>query len=453
MRKIKSILSVIVVMAIVLGTMAVSADFSDVSSDKAYYQPVGILNAFGIITGYEDGTFGPEKDVTRAEFSAMLMRALASGGIGSADPSGMPFTDLGGATWAISDIRTAYDLKIVNGTSETTFAPLDNVTYEQALKMIVCALNYGAEAEQTQASVSDQPWYYGYMQVAYSLKLTNGITVSYGTPAKRWEIAQMIYNALEVEMLEKVEISGGVMYQKSEQTLLKDKLGYTKSRGEIYADGTNTISPDGKAARDGYALISDTSDGKVYTIAKGKVSLTGLLGKQGDYYYKTDEVGEARRHKARQNQGDEHGQHQTDGVARAGRPEDAPEEVRQGELHGGAAVEVVDLVLHAQGDGEDGVGIGAQQHEARLAQGEEARKAVEQVHGHRHERVDGGLLQHHEELARGQQDAGNAGEPQVQVLQHHDECQEKHDAQQRLPGARAFRFVFQHVRTSLRPCP
>ena len=85
---------------------------------------------------------------------------------------------------------------------------------------------------------------------------------------------------------------------------------------------------------------------------------------------------QARGHKARQNQGDEHGQHQTDGVARAGRPEDAPEEVRQGELHGGAAVEVVDLVLDRQGHGEDGVGIGAQQHETRLAQGKEAREAV-----------------------------------------------------------------------------
>lgn len=292
MRNFKRLLSVILAMALVFTTMAVSADFSDVSSDKAYYQSVSLLNAFGIINGYDDGTFGPENDVTRAEFSAMLMRALASGGLGSSDPAGMPFTDLGGATWAISDIRTAYDLKIVNGTSATTFAPLDKVTYEQALKMIVCALNYNFEAEQIQKASPEQPWYYGYMQVAVSLKLTNGISVSYGVPAKRWEIAQMIYNALDVEMLEKIEMSGGVMYQKNGKTLLGDKLGYTKAKGEVYADGTNTISPDGKAARDGYALIYDFGDSKTYTIAKGTVSLSGLLGKEGEYYYKTDDVGE-----------------------------------------------------------------------------------------------------------------------------------------------------------------
>ncbi len=298
MKKIAQVLSIIIVITMLLGTLPVSADFADVSMSSPYYLPVNVLNAFGIINGYDDGiNFGPENDVTRAEFSAMLMRALASGGIGSPDPAGTPFTDLGGATWAISDIRTAYDLKIVNGTSETTFSPLDNVTYEQALKMIVCALNYGAQADDAKASAETiqgiaLPWYYGYMQVANSLKLTDGISVVLGVGAKRWEIAQMIYNALEVEMLDKVTMAdGSVMYTKSEKTLLESKLGYIKSRGEIYADGTNTIAPDGKTARDGYALIRDVVDNTVYTFAKGKVSLSGLLGKSADYYYKKDNLG------------------------------------------------------------------------------------------------------------------------------------------------------------------
>ena len=40
------------------------------------------------------------------------------------------------------------------------------------------------------------------------------------------------------------------------------------------------------------------------------------------------------------------------------------------------------------GNGQDGVGIGTQQHEARLSQREQAGKAVEQVHGNRHQRID-----------------------------------------------------------------
>ena len=293
MKKISKVLSVIVVMTMIVSTMAFAATFSDVPDSANCYEAVSVLSALGIINGYEDGTFGPDRDVTRAEFSAMLMRALASGGLGSSDPAGTPFTDLGDAEWAISDIRTAYDLGIINGMTLTTFEPNSNVTYEQALKMIVCALNYGPHAEQIQSAAPAQPWYYGYMQTAITLGLTSGVPYVIEQPAKRQEIAQMIYNAFDVKMLEKVEVTGGgVMYQETNNTLLGNKLNVTKSRGEIYADETNTMAPDGSTARAGYVLIYDNVDKKTYTIAKNGISVSGMLGKNVDYYYKTDSLGE-----------------------------------------------------------------------------------------------------------------------------------------------------------------
>ena len=293
MKKTYKILSVFITLAIMLNTVVFAAAFSDVSSESSYSEAVDVLSAFGIINGYEDGTFGPEKDVTRAEFSAMLMRAMASSGMGSSDPSGMPFTDLDGASWAISDIRTAYDLKIINGMTPTTFEPNNNVTYEQALKMIVCALNYGASAENIQQAVSStQPWYYGYMQTAYSLKLTDGITVTPEKPAKRWEIARMIYNSLDVKLLEKAELTGGGEYYKeTDNTFLNSKLDITKARGEVYADETSTISPDGSVARAGQALIFDPVTNKTVTYTKGAIDVSPFLGKTVDYYYKTDDFG------------------------------------------------------------------------------------------------------------------------------------------------------------------
>lgn len=293
MRRICKILSVFITLAIMLNTVVFAATFSDVSDESSYYEAVNVLSAFGIINGYEDGTFGPDKDVTRAEFSAMLMRAMASSGMGSSDPSGTPFTDLEDASWAISDIRTAYDLKIINGMTPTTFEPNNNVTYEQALKMIVCALNYGSSAESVQEAVSStQPWYYGYMQTAYSLKLTDGITVATEQPAKRWEIARMIYNALDVKLLEKAELTGGGEYYKeTDNTLLNSKLDITKARGEVYADETSTISPDGSVARAGQALIYDPIEDKTVTYTKGSIDVSPFLGKTVDYYYKTDDFG------------------------------------------------------------------------------------------------------------------------------------------------------------------
>ena len=293
MKTTAKILSVILVMTMVVSTFAFAATFSDVSSDKNYYEPVSVLSAFGIINGYEDGTFGPDKNVTRAEFSVMLMRALGSANMGNPDPAGMPFTDLADTSWAVSDIRTAYDLGIINGMSATTFEPNSNVTYEQALKMIVCALNYGAHADQIQSTAPNQPWYHGYLQTAISLGLVNGVSYVVQQPAKRWEIAQMIYNSFEVKLLEKLEVSGGgVMYQESKETILGSKLGITKSRGEVIADETNTIAADGSTARAGFALILDSITGKVVTVAKNNISVAGLLGKSVDYFYKADSYGE-----------------------------------------------------------------------------------------------------------------------------------------------------------------
>lgn len=294
MKKTLRLLSVLLVMAMMVSSVAFAATFSDVSSDKNYYESVSVLSALGIINGYNDGTFGPEKNVTRAEFSAMLMRALASGGVGDPDPAGMPFVDLGGATWAISDIRTAYDLGIINGMSETTFEPNSNVTYEQALKMVVCALNYGEHALQMQSTMpAGMPWYSGYMQVAGDLGLVDGVNYVLGQPAKRWEIAQIIYNAFDVYLLKKVEMSTGeVMYQQTSDTILNSKLNVARSHGEILADGSSTLAADGSVARNGYALIYESGSGKTVTYAKNGVGLDGLLGKSIEFFYKTDVYGE-----------------------------------------------------------------------------------------------------------------------------------------------------------------
>ncbi len=289
MKKLSKILAALLSLTMLFGMITIpnAAAFSDVDTENNFYDSITILSAFGIINGYEDGTFGPDKDVTRAEFATMLMRAMASAGLGSTDAAGTPFTDIEGH-WGISDIRTAYDLGIINGMTLTTFEPNSNVTYEQALKMIVCALNYGGQAESVQNTVPNQPWYYGYLQTARNLNLTDNVPVVTGQPAKRAHIAQMIYNALDVNMLEKIDHEAGPIYMASNQTWLKDKLKITKARGELVADETNTVSETGTVARVGYATFTNESNNSNVSVAKNGISLDGLLGKYVEYYYKTD---------------------------------------------------------------------------------------------------------------------------------------------------------------------
>ena len=139
-----------------------------------------------------------------------------------------------------------------------------------------------------------------------------------------------------------------------------------------------------------------------------------------------DKPGDHRRHTARQDQRRQHTQDQTQGAA--------AEQLRQGEIHCRAAVEVVDALPVGRGNGQNGVGVGAQQHEARLPQGEQARKAVQQVQGGRHQRVHSPLLQHGE-----QHTGGLHG-----VLQHNHQDQQGRHAAQGDPRAPFALFFLQH---------
>ena len=147
-----------------------------------------------------------------------------------------------------------------------------------------------------------------------------------------------------------------------------------------------------------------------------------------------DKPGDHRRHTARQDQRRQHTQDQTQGAA--------ADQLRQGEIHRRAAVEVVDALPVGRGNGQNGVGVGAQQHEARLPQGEQARKAVQQVQGGRHQRVHSSLLQHGE-----QHTGGLHG-----VLQHNHQDQQGRHAAQGDPRAPFALFFLQHRDAPFTPC-
>lgn len=85
-----------------------------------------------IITGVGEGVFEPDRDITRAEFAAIMVRALGlKPGTGS-----NPFTDVENGMWYTDYIKTAYQYNIISGYSNNTFRPTDKITREQAMAMV-----------------------------------------------------------------------------------------------------------------------------------------------------------------------------------------------------------------------------------------------------------------------------------------------------------------------------
>ena len=113
--------------------------YTDVSADKWYNNPISTMSRLGIIKGYPDGTFRPNDPITRAEFAAIAARfdehkaaKLAS------------FTDIYGH-WAVSEISLAYENGWIKGYNDGTFRPNRNITRAEAMALINRVLNRAPE--------------------------------------------------------------------------------------------------------------------------------------------------------------------------------------------------------------------------------------------------------------------------------------------------------------------
>lgn len=117
--------------------------FHDVTLTSWYAQAVAAMANGGYITGYEDGTFGGNKPITRAEFVAMLVRFI---GLEEAQCS---FTDVSRTHWAYEHIATATAAEWIGGYPDGSFGPSRSITRAEAMTIINRVLDRGVNEEST----------------------------------------------------------------------------------------------------------------------------------------------------------------------------------------------------------------------------------------------------------------------------------------------------------------
>jgi hypothetical protein len=130
----------------------------------------------GIINGYEDGTFRPFNEITRAEFTAMLCRAMKKEDSAKSLAGQSGFSDVKPSNWASGYIQWAKNNGIINGVGGGRFDPQGNVTYEQAVKMIVLAMGYEESLAESKGGYPK-----GYMSIGQSAGLYIDV------PGVKWE--------------------------------------------------------------------------------------------------------------------------------------------------------------------------------------------------------------------------------------------------------------------------
>ncbi len=282
-RIIKTAVCMIISFAlIIIPTLSFAMEFSDVPITASYYKAVDKLSNEGVIQGRGDGAFSPNDMTTRAEFCAFVARAN-NFNQSYYKATQLPFKDVKSGNWAECYISYCYENGYVNGMDAESFAPGDNVTCEQAIKMVVCASGLGDES----LSKVGPKWYSGYINIAKKNNLLDGVEVKIGESASRAFVAQLVYNSMLVKGTDKesqpVDISGGntgrengktptVSYVEEiwEPTSEKDLYQYYGSSEDMKEaeNGDNYVLPEDK--ENSYVHVpKGSSDGMLIVIDAG----------------------------------------------------------------------------------------------------------------------------------------------------------------------------------------
>ena len=142
--------------------------YSDVAATSWYNTAVSTLSSMGIITGYPDGTFRPNAAITRAEFAAIAARFDNDG-----DKTAAKFSDIA-THWAKDEISIAYNNGWITGYPDGTFGPQRDITRAATMTLVNRVLNRQPETEDDllpnmtvwTGNANPKAWYYLAVQEA-----------------------------------------------------------------------------------------------------------------------------------------------------------------------------------------------------------------------------------------------------------------------------------------------
>ncbi len=282
-KRFSMLIALVMLLTSLIPSFTANAAFSDVSDTNPYREAISTLSTLSVIKGYDDGTFGADKDISRAEFTAIIVRML---GLDHMSTLITTFPDVKSDHWANANINTAFDLGIINGFDDGLFRPDDPVTYEQALKMLVCTLGYEPFAE----AAGGYPT--GYTNQAAELGMTDKVTgLTYSQNAPRGVVAQIMFNSLEVHKYE--DVGNGL--KDSGKTLLKDYLNVMGVNGTLVGVGESTTAECTVTLYDTQLAVLEPSTKDIHVINFENYNITtaqliAMLGNTVQVYFQQDKM-------------------------------------------------------------------------------------------------------------------------------------------------------------------
>lgn len=202
-------------LALTVAPMVVGAEEAQQTTapqiDPALDKVVKRLSALGLVEGMGNGDYAIDKNVTRAQFATLVVRArgLASG-VALAQNE-QRFVDVKSSDWFSGWVNVAAGQELVKGYPNNAFGPGNNVTYAEAVAMIIRALGYDVAVKGV--------WPNNYIAKAAELGISKGVKIDPNKPATRGDIFLMLDNSLNIDLMKQDEYGSG-------------DLGYHVSKGD-----------------------------------------------------------------------------------------------------------------------------------------------------------------------------------------------------------------------------
>ena len=272
------ILSTISIIMSLIGTAAVSAEseFIDIYSGDACYDSVVRLGELGIINGYEDGSFRPDNEVTRAEFCKIIVAMMNKVTEALSTPPTSAFDDVNKVLWCIPYVNYLTGNGVIKGYADATFKPANVITYAEAVTIICRVLGY------TEEDIG-YSWPANYINEAKALELCDRQLGTYDS-VTRSLMAQIVDNALFTYVNGKSETSyiesiGYSIMEDSYIIAVQDSDASLNSDEIRTNDGVYTVKNDSILDKEGKigTLILDSNKKAVSFKEEALVSMTATV--------------------------------------------------------------------------------------------------------------------------------------------------------------------------------
>lgn len=245
-----------------------------------YETAASLLCKLEIMVG--DGTnFNPDDNITRAEFAQILMKTLNMGeAMASYTPVGM-FDDVPAANIFAPAIELGAGLGAIQGVGDNRFDPDNNVTGNEAIKLMVYAAGYQALAENSGGYPS------GYIYAAQDVGLLKQLTgLDYAAPMTRGQAAQLCVNTLKADMAQPASFGENIWYEViAGESLLTERHNVYTVSGVVCANDVTSMWGGGNVREGDVQILASNG---LMTLEAADTGAETMIGQYVNVYYRYD---------------------------------------------------------------------------------------------------------------------------------------------------------------------